>query len=513
MNTTFHAQPTGVVMNRVVIQPDPPSPTPKSLVLAKYSSPWKIIRRMSAISIITAFIAQTLVMIPFGIAMLEPVVSVVGITCGFPLLGLLIWVKRPKLVEVVLAYPSEYGSSMHALSGQRTLQTPTRTILRRHIVRDSGAFDIPQPKKLWVVFSLTIATAVFLMFTTVAAGVTENDTIFVMNILTIAILAIPLLLLGFSIPVFAWWSYSSQRLGLPTKGHEAEAALTAGMLSTIPAICINSILFPLLLVAAGLTTDWTSAGLEQTNLATFLTLAVSAPVGEELCKAGAVIFMARYIDSPRRGFQIGFTVGLGFAIVENLMYVASSFAGGGLLGFAMTTFVRGIGSIPGHAVWTGISGLAIGWALSQNKGLANTVRGALGESAATSSAEQPEWSLFDRSTGQLVDSIGGDATILDAGRISFLPEQSREVNSPSGIPLPKSVPLAIGLAILGHSFWNGTSFLSQYLAESMGLGDVGIILVLLGWTAVLILGILAFGINIIRTVANAPGPEINQSKN
>jgi hypothetical protein len=151
--------------------------------------------------------------------------------------------------------------------------------------------------------------------------------------------------------------------------------------------------------------------------------------------------------------------------------------------------------------------------LSQNKGLANTVRGALGESAATSSAEQPEWSLFDRSTGQLVDSIGGDATILDAGRISFLPEQSREVNSPSGIPLPKSVPLAIGLAILGHSFWNGTSFLSQYLAESMGLGDVGIILVLLGWTAVLILGILAFGINIIRTVANAPGPEINQSKN
>jgi hypothetical protein len=47
----------------------------------------------------------------------------------------------------------------------------------------------------------------------------------------------------------------------------------------------------------------------------------------------------------------------------------------------------------------------------------------------------------------------------------------------------------------------------------MGLGDVGIILVLLGWTAVLISGILAFGINIIRTVANAPGPEINQSKN
>jgi hypothetical protein len=61
--------------------------------------------------------------------------------------------------------------------------------------------------------------------------------------------------------------------------------------------------------------------------------------------------------------------------------------------------------------------------------------------------------------------------------------------------------------MLGHAFWNGTSFLSLYIAEMMGLSEVGMILISLGWTAFLVTAILFIGINIIRTVATVPGPK------
>ena len=520
-----------VQVQRMIIEPIAPSPAPKNLILAKYSSPWKIILRMSALSIVTAFIAQTVVMVPIGIALFNSTLALVGMVCGFPLIGIFIWMKRPKLVEVVMATPAEVGATMHALSGQRTLQTPVTTVVRRHVVRDSGAFDIPAPKNLWQVFSVTMVIAIALIITSVAADTSDSSTLLALNLLVVILLAIPLMLLGFSIPVFAWWSFSSKRLGLPTRGHEAEAVLTAGMLSTIPAICINSILFPILLASLGIIGDWSTMGLDDgNNLATFLALAVSAPVGEELCKAGAVILMARYIDSPRRGFQVGFTVGLGFAIVENLMYVAGSFIGGGLISFAFTTFIRGIGSIPGHAVWTGITGLTIGWALSRNQSLADSVRGALGESDEVDSSNQPTWSLIDKDTGMQVDSVGvnqggieslasnaavrdsgvavagGGVAIASASRITQIGNNPREIFAGRGFPLPQTVSSGLLLAILGHSFWNGTSFLSLYIAELMGLGELGMILIFLGWTAFLVTAILFIGINIIRTVATVPGP-------
>ena len=79
--------------------------------------------------------------------------------------------------------------------------------------------------------------------------------------------------------------------------------------------------------------------------------------------------MARFIDSPRRGFQIGFTVGLGFALLENLGYILSTF----MLGeetavvFAFTSLLRAVGSIPGHGVWTAISGVCYWFILGQEK--------------------------------------------------------------------------------------------------------------------------------------------------
>ena len=74
----------------------------------------------------------------------------------------------------------------------------------------------------------------------------------------------------------------------------------------------------------------------------------------------AVALFLPYIKGPKHGFQVGFTVGLGFALIENFQYIGISLVGGPFAA-SFTILVRGIGSIPGHAVWTAISGTAIGW--------------------------------------------------------------------------------------------------------------------------------------------------------
>ena len=69
------------------------------------------------------------------------------------------------------------------------------------------------------------------------------------------------------------------------------------------------------------------------------------------------------IDSSRRGLQVGFTVGLGFAMLENLQYVLLSLVAEpttAAFSYGFTSVIRGVGSIPGHAVWTGLSGYALG---------------------------------------------------------------------------------------------------------------------------------------------------------
>ena len=67
-------------------------------------------------------------------------------------------------------------------------------------------------------------------------------------------------------------------LDIQTTKWQAEMMLIAGMLSTIPAIVINSILSPSLLNFAGL------SAFNANSVGEFLLLTMSAPIGEEICK-------------------------------------------------------------------------------------------------------------------------------------------------------------------------------------------------------------------------------------
>ena len=67
--------------------------------------------------------------------------------------------------------------------------------------------------------------------------------------------------------------------------------LIAGIFSSLPALFINSLIFPLLVLL--IAPDISMTGLEN------LGGVISAPVGEELCKAGAIWFFASKIRSPK----------------------------------------------------------------------------------------------------------------------------------------------------------------------------------------------------------------------
>ena len=534
----------------VVIPPVGLTQAPENLVVARFRSAWKPIFRLTMLSIICSLLAQAFVMVPLGLAIGEALLSYIGMICSLPLLLIFVLMRRPKLAHIIAADPHPAGSYMHPLPNNRTLRTTVPTKMRRHLIRDSGVFDIPPTKVLWLIFSIGLVTAFILAISLSSA----SSGIQGIGLLFSVILGLPLLFIGFSFPVFAWWSYSSRKLGMMTMQHEAESALTAGMLSTIPAIIINSMIFPMLLSLFGIIDDWTIIDGGATDLANFLTLAVSAPLGEELCKGVAVVLCARYIDSPRRGFQVGFTVGLGFAIVENFIYILSSF-GGGWIGFTLTSLIRGIGSIPGHALWTGLTGLTIGWLLYNNKNLSKSVGEALG--AIDEEIHRPDLILLDPKTGLVVSDATGHSRsneqAVSANQIGFGPgvagvagaagvagvagaagvagvagvlsqqtggqelaSQFRQVqtwnyqhkvlSNPAGrlIPLPKTVWAGLAIAILGHATWNGTSFLITVLAQAIGLGTTGVLLVELLWILVMLGGVLGLGWHIIRAVSEQP---------
>jgi RsiW-degrading membrane proteinase PrsW (M82 family) len=275
-------------------------------------------------------------------------------------------------------------------------------------------------------------------------------------ILLALFVAIPAWLVGFSTPVFAWWSFSSSKFHLSTTRQQGEAMLIAGMLSTFPAIIINSFITPGAVL-------FLSGGEASATLVENITVIISAPVGEELCKALAVFSLASMIDSKKRGFQVGFTVGLGFALLENLQYILFSLFAGEVMAFSygLTSVVRGIGSIPGHAMWTACSGYAIGHILEQRK-QPNQI------------PDVKQWNLInprDHSRGYNVPNTQ-----------QFMSQSM--FSKSSNLDLPTSLPAMLGIAMFGHAFWNGSSVLMSTM--SRGLNPMAGLIAELVWIVILI---------------------------
>jgi RsiW-degrading membrane proteinase PrsW (M82 family) len=101
---------------------------------------------------------------------------------------------------------------------------------------------------------------------------------------------------------------------------------------------------------------------------------VFAPVMEEIAKGAFVIalfLLARHeFDDVADGIVYGGLVGLGFAVVEDLLYYAEAFLQEGIAGAGALFFVRGILTGFGHPFYTAVTGLALGLAAQVRSSLA-----------------------------------------------------------------------------------------------------------------------------------------------
>ena len=409
----------------------------------------------------------------FGIVDGDSELTIFSLVCSVPLLLVFIYARRPKLTHVVVANPSPTGKTQHILNDSRMLITPVPTSFSHHLVKDSPPLEMPPTSTLWVVFTLTVITA----FLGLLPAMLSEEPIW---LILAVLVGVPAWLFGFSLPVHAWWAFSTRHFQIMTTKLEGEKMLIAGMLSTFPALVINSLLFPLLLISVGI------YSMGPGTFGEFLILTVSAPVGEELCKAAFVLSLYKLIDSPKRGFQIGFSVGLGFALLENLQYIMGSFSGLAVT-YSLTTVIRGIGSIPGHALWTGLSGVSIGWFLCTKRGI---------KPQNLQAQDQTNWVVFDGETGQIVNT---QRELSSMGRTvrGWLYKPFDKVWN-----LPRSPITGISLAILGHAMWNGSSWIVSWLFMETDI--VVQVIASLSWIVVMIVTLWVIGREILAAVMHLP---------
>lgn len=82
---------------------------------------------------------------------------------------------------------------------------------------------------------------------------------------------------------------------------------------------------------------------------------VMAAAVEELCKIGVIywVFGRAEFDERLDGIVYAGRAGLGFALVENVLYLYSQDELGGIVA---TWVLRALLAVPGHALWTGLMG-------------------------------------------------------------------------------------------------------------------------------------------------------------
>ncbi len=419
------------------------SPPPHNLYLSQKSSPWKTIFSMLTSVLILFFFVQIFVVVVFGfvdgdmdgdLGPMDPLLVIFGTICSAPFLLFFLLIRKPKLAHVVRLDSNPEGNNAHYITPGTLIQTPNPTILQHHLIHNTAPLEMPSVRQLWLIFIFgTLISSVFmapLLITSV-------------NVITVSlflIIALPAWIIGFSTPVFAWWSTSNEYFGLSTTRRQGEWMLIAGMLSTLPALLINSLISPIIIGILGLSVT------NEYSLGYGLILFLSAPIGEEISKALAVLFLARFIDSSKRGFQIGFSVGLGFALLENMIYILNSLLAGegAAISFVFTAILRAIGSIPGHATWTAISGFAIGHYVVAKR----WNKRSLGIFEKSKSHQDSQWILFDNKSGlPMISSktrkIPNLPGWLSAGKQSM-------------IKITHNPTKAVGIAVLFHAIWNAS---------------------------------------------------------
>ena len=175
--------------------------------------------------------------------------------------------------------------------------------------------------------------------------------------------------------------------------------------------------------------------------------AIIAPVVEEMAKAlilFAILFLWRHeLNSPLDGMIYGAMVGMGFAMVENVLYYVSAFSENGASGWNTVVLMRGIIFGLNHALYTALTGLGIAIAHNSRNVWVRVLAPLLGLGAAIAFHAFHNVAMF-----------GGSALTFFAG-LTF---------DWGGVLLTLAI---IVLVLMQERRW-----MKEYLAEEVGLGTL-----------------------------------------
>jgi protease PrsW len=141
----------------------------------------------------------------------------------------------------------------------------------------------------------------------------------------------------------AMWYFDQLDAKRPEPRWTLRKVAIAGALSTVPCVIVAYMLMPF------------APPLFTYQRALFDSFVVAAGV-EELAKLFVVYWLVWHrpeFDERLDGIVYAARAGLGFALVENMLYLL---AAENLANFAITYGLRAVFAVPGHAIWAGIMG-------------------------------------------------------------------------------------------------------------------------------------------------------------
>ncbi|HJM17325.1 MAG TPA: PrsW family intramembrane metalloprotease [Candidatus Poseidoniia archaeon] len=160
---------------------------------------------------------------------------------------------------------------------------------------------------------------------------------------------------AFTFPGLIWISYVYDRtIKSPEPQRLVLIALAWGMFSTLPASLLNDAGARIIDVNQN-----ALLGNGDFGNAELMLVSVIAPLVEELLKPIGLIFVMKRLRTPYEGVLYGVACGMGFAIMENLLYELFILIWYGADVWTINAFVRGIGSTVLHAVGPAAVGYAL----------------------------------------------------------------------------------------------------------------------------------------------------------
>jgi RsiW-degrading membrane proteinase PrsW (M82 family) len=164
--------------------------------------------------------------------------------------------------------------------------------------------------------------------------------------------------IGFAPGVFwLWYFYHRDKLE-PEPQHLVLRTFFLGLFVAIPAAIAEFVLSFVLIFFL----FWVEK-LFLAQVAAFMTLVIIAPVVEEYFKylaARTSVYRHADFDEPMDGIVYAAAAALGFASIENVLYLFVAKQEAGWLGVEIVFIARALLSVPGHVLFSSIWGAALG---------------------------------------------------------------------------------------------------------------------------------------------------------